>query len=357
VIAMSARRYRVAQWATGHSGVKALRGVIEHPLYDLVGVYVYSDEKAGRDAGDIAGVAPTGVIATRSIEDIIAARPDCVLYMPLSDGSKIEEIAQLLESGANVITIVTDDYAYRHPASLDPADRKLLEEACERGQSSLYATGPSPGFITEQLPLAFLAMMRRLDSLTIYEFADMRTRNSPEMIDMMFGGDPAAMDLQATANTLRDDFGKPFLQLAEAVGLSIDDFTAAGSVAVATHDEQVAVTTIKAGTVAAWHFEITGRRAGKPLMTFHPIWYVSPDLDPPLPVRDSGWKVVIEGDPPFEVDIHFAQGDAYGPVQPGYNAYILVNAIPNIVEATPGIRTTVELPPIIPTFAVATAES
>jgi hypothetical protein len=347
---MNNKRYRVAQWATGHSGVRALRGVIEHPLYDLVGVYVYSDAKVGRDAGELCGAAPTGVIATRNIEDIIAARPDCVLYMPMSEGSNVEEICRLLESGANVVTIVTDSNAYRHPDSLNPAVRKQIENACQRGQTSLYATGPSPGFISENFPLAVLALMRRLDCMTVNEYADMTARNSPEMLAQMFGHDPARMDLSQVAAQLEEHFSPSFRQISEAIGLPIDEFTAIGSVAVATKDVQLAVTSIKAGTVAAWHFEIAGLRNGKPLMKFCPTWYVSADLDPSLNVRDSGWKVVFEGDPPFEIDIHYAQGEDYDTVQPSYTAYILVNAIPNVCAAPPGIRTTVDLPPIIPKF-------
>lgn len=347
---MNEKRYRVAQWATGHSGVRALRAVIQHPLFDLVGVHVYSAEKVGRDAGDICGTAATGVLATRDIEEIVAARPDCVLYMPMSTGSRIEEMARLLESGANVITLVTDHHAYRHPDSLGPEERQLLEGACARGRSSLYATGPSPGFSTENLPLTFLPMMRRLDSVTINEYADMTTRNSPAMIARMFGSEPADVDLTSTANRLARDYGASFRQISEAVGLPIDEVTGTGSVAVAKHDTQLAVATIKAGTVAAHHFAITGLHNGRPLITFQPIWYVATDLDPPVPVRESGWNVVLEGDPPFEVDVYFARGDAYGPVQPGYNAYLLVNAIPDVCDAAPGLRTTVDLPRTIPRF-------
>ena len=43
---------------------------------------VYSDAKAGRDAGELCGLGPTGVIGTKNIDDIIAAKPDCVVYMP-----------------------------------------------------------------------------------------------------------------------------------------------------------------------------------------------------------------------------------------------------------------------------------
>jgi 4-hydroxy-tetrahydrodipicolinate reductase len=81
--ALNDERYRVAQWGTGHSGLPALRALIEHPTFDLVGVRVYSDDKAGRDAGELCGLAPTGIVATKSVDDIIAAKPDCVVYMPV----------------------------------------------------------------------------------------------------------------------------------------------------------------------------------------------------------------------------------------------------------------------------------
>ena len=56
--------YRVIQWATGNVGQLALRGVIEHPELELVGLLVHSPDKAGKDAGELAGAAPVGVKAT-----------------------------------------------------------------------------------------------------------------------------------------------------------------------------------------------------------------------------------------------------------------------------------------------------
>jgi len=53
--------YRVAQWATGNIGSRALRHIIEHPTMELVGVHVYGADKVGKDAGELAGVDPTGV--------------------------------------------------------------------------------------------------------------------------------------------------------------------------------------------------------------------------------------------------------------------------------------------------------
>ena len=73
----SARPYRVVQWATGNIGKRSLRAVIEHPNLSLVGLYVHSEAKAGRDAGELCGIGPVGVKATRNIDEIIALEADC----------------------------------------------------------------------------------------------------------------------------------------------------------------------------------------------------------------------------------------------------------------------------------------
>ncbi|HTH28742.1 MAG TPA: dihydrodipicolinate reductase [Sphingobium sp.] len=343
---MDRKRYRVAQWATGHTGMRSLRGIIQHPDYELAGVYVYSEAKAGCDAGDLCGLATTGIIATRSIDDIIAARPDCVIYMPMSDGARIDDICRLLASGANIVTVMTE---FHHPGSLDPETRGRIEEACRRGGTSLYATGPSPGFSTEIMPLAFSALQRRLDRIKICEFADMATRKSPEMIAKMFGADPAEMDFAAVAERLGRDMGMSLRLLADALGMPLDEVTATGAVAAATRTVTLDTATIPAGSVGAWRFEVTGWREGKAFLMFCPTWYITRDIDQRWDLRDTGWHVVIEGDAPLEIDVRLAT-ENYGSISASYNANICVNAVANVCEAPPGIRTTADLPPIIARF-------
>ena len=116
-------RYKVVQWATGNIGTHSLRAVIAHPNLDLVGVYVYSEDKAGRDAGELCGVAPTGVLATRDVGEILALQPDCVLFM--ADRVDVDVLCQLLEAGVkeDVIRFELFDAThsgidYRYPMSL-----------------------------------------------------------------------------------------------------------------------------------------------------------------------------------------------------------------------------------------------
>ena len=108
---LSSKRYLVAQWATGKVGARCMRGIIGHPNMDLVGLYVHSEAKAGRDAGELCGMEATGVKATRNIDDIIAASPDCVMYM--QEGFDADDVCRLLEAGINVVT-TRGEFFYRN---------------------------------------------------------------------------------------------------------------------------------------------------------------------------------------------------------------------------------------------------
>src|SRR5258705_2145972 len=207
------REYRVAQWATGTIGARALRAVIEHPHMTLAGVYVHGHDKVGRDAGELCGVESTGVTATASVDEIVELVPDCVLYMPSS--LDLDELCRLLMAGINVVTTCG---AFHHPASMDAEVRTRVQTACELGDASVHSTGSSPGFITEALPLVPNSIQRPLNALTIDEYDDLSQRNSPELLfDLMGFGRPAGPFEQFRADYLRSRLGPSLPVVCDAV--------------------------------------------------------------------------------------------------------------------------------------------
>ena len=343
------RRYRVVQWATGNVGSRALRRTIEHPDLELVGVLVHNPAKVGKDAGELAGVAPIGVAAIASLDEVIALKPDCVLYMPhLLDWN---EVCRLLESGANIITTRTE---LQNPRTMDPAVRARVEAACAKGGTSIHGTGSSPGFISEALPIVLASIQRRLDCLTIFEFADNTTRNSPEMLfeQMGFGAKPEAGLNQGILHHMKEAFGGTLSLTAEALGLPLDEIQVSGGLGVARQDVHIAAGLVPKGTVAATRTIVSGLRAGKPVMRFVATWYVSPDVDTSdgedWQFRESGWRVLVEGDCPMDINITFPVApENYAEMTPGLTAHRPVNCIPYVCEARPGIVTTMDLPQVI----------
>src|SRR5215469_7342012 len=215
---------RVVQWATGNIGSCSLRQVIEHPELTLAGVYVTSPAKAGKDAGDLCSLPPTGVIATNDIGEILALDADCVLYMPAV--CDLDQVCAILAAGTNIVTTRGE---FHHPASMPPADRERVEAACAEGGTSIHSTGSSPGFISEALPLVLTSIQRRLDGLTISEFADLSQRDSPEMLFNLMGfGHPAAHFPPERFGYGAYSFGPSMRLIGEAIGRPLDSVTATG---------------------------------------------------------------------------------------------------------------------------------
>lgn len=343
---MPAKTYRVVQWATGRTGIKAMLGVVNHPNMELVGVYVHGEDKAGRDAGDIAGVGPIGVTATNKISDIVALHPDCVLYM--REGYDADEVATLLEAGINIVT-TRNEFFYAE--AMDPALRARVEDACAKGGASLYATGSSPGFVTALLPLALTSMVRRLDCLTIDEFADIPASVGPDMITQVMGFGSPATTTEINPLLLEHTtvgFMQSLKALAAALNLQIDSWENSGEIAAAVEPMTLSDGfVIEPGTMGAQRIITAGLRDGKPVLRFRSNWYCTTKLEPQWELHSDGWRVIVEGDTPIDVRISFPDGDGDRAEQlTGLTAHPVVNSIAYVCEARPGILTPFELPPL-----------
>ncbi|WP_405722192.1 dihydrodipicolinate reductase [Streptomyces sp. NBC_01537] len=339
---------RVVQWATGNIGSRSLRAVVEHPLLTLAGLYVHTPDKAGRDAGELCGLDATGVTATHDIGDILSLGADCVLYMPRA--CDVDEVCRILASGTNIVTTRGE---FHHPPSMDPDVRKRVADACEQGGASIHSTGSSPGFITEAVPLVLASIQRRLDALTIHEFADLSPRDSPGLLfDVMgFGLAPEEFDEQRLAH-VRDSFGPSLSLVAEALSLPVDAIEASGEFATARRRTTIAAGTLEPGTVAAQRMTVAALRGGRPLLRFVATWYCTTDIDPSWDVRDTGWHLSVEGDAPLEIDMRFPVPlERLGSLSPNYTANRAVNAVPSVCAAAPGIVTTLDLPLFTATLA------
>jgi hypothetical protein len=343
---LSARRYRVVQWATGNIGGRALREVIRHPDLELAGVLVFDPDKDGVDAGLLCGEEPVGVLATNDRAAIRAIDADCVLYMPRT--FDLDDVVGLLESGKNIVTTRGEVFGGAH--RLGEEARRRVVDACTRGDSSIYATGSSPGFITDALPLALLSMQRRVESIEIEEFANLSRRDSPHLLfEQMKFGQPVASYDASRSSYLLAEFAPPLALLAEAAGRPVDDWSCTGEVAAACRTTSLVAGELAAGSIGAQRTTIVGKCDGSDVVRFTANWYCTPDVDPAWDFRPTGWRVRVHGDAPFDVELPFPIPlDELGSFTPAYTANRPVNAIPYVCAASAGILSTTDLPPITP---------
>lgn len=334
---MSTKSYRVIQWMTGDVGRAGIRHFAGCPTFDLVSVLVHSKDKVGRDAGEIAGIAPIGVAATDDIEAVVAAEADCVFYTPII--MDVDTVCRLLRSGKNVVTTA----GFFHPTEdfRDAGDK--IREACAEGGTSFHGGGIHPGYAGDVLPLTLARVMSRVDTIHVYEVVDVLADAPLDHIDWMgFGKDKDAFLSEPTILGL----GLPFFaqsmhMIADGLGVTIDDVTAA-QIAVATAVEDIPHEegAIPRGTVAAQRHEWTAWSGGRPLIVFHAIYQTAgPEhLEPEWDWGTTRYRIVIEGDPPTELTMQGVRQPDGTMVHPGYTwtAMAAINAIPDVCDGPPG---------------------
>src|SRR5262245_5162211 len=346
---MPPRQYRVIQWATGSIGQIAIRHFADNPAFDLVGVLVTSDDKRGRDAGELAGIPPIGVAATTDVEEILGLEADAVNYAPLY--ADVEVMARIRRSANNIVTPV----GFVYPKALDPNDVAVLEAACRDGGTSLHGAGVHPGFSGDLLPVTVARLCSRIDKVTVQEVADLAPHPSHVMNfdGLGFGRDPddARANRSPLIHTMETIFRESMLLLADALDVKATKMTTEFDVAVAKRDLVVRSGEIPKGTVAGMRHEWITWSGDTPVIVFRSFWKMDDDLDPNWGYGSVKYSVEIVGVPSMRVE--FEPTSVHPTGDQGYwgrlwTAMNSVNAIPAVVAAEPGIKTHLDLPPIRP---------
>jgi 2,4-diaminopentanoate dehydrogenase len=345
------KTYRVVQWATGRIGESSLRELIRSPEMELVGVYVHSEAKEGRDAGELCGVAPIGITATRDIDKIIALKPDCVVAV--QEGCNVDDVCRFLEAGINIATSRVD---FLEPDRMDPEVRRRTQAACLKGGASIHATGASPGFSSEALPLVAASMSRRMDCMTIDEFADIPASCPDVQVvqGMGFGRQPGGKFDPNLLAHISHGFEQSVNLVAKALNVPVDGFEVLGETANAKERFLLpGGTPIEKGSVAAQRISVSGMRKGKAIIRYRLNWYCTTSVDQDWDLRRSGWRLLIEGETPIDINVTFpVSADRVSSSMAAITAYRVINAVPYVCAAAPGIRTTVDLPHIVPRMAI-----
>ena len=328
---------RLVQWTTGNVGRQSVIAIAKNPGLELVGCYAWSPNKVGRDVGELCGLDSLGVTATDDVDALLALRPDCVVYNPM--WQSIDELVRILAAGANVVTTA----AFINGRRLGP-DRERLVEACERGGSSLFGTGISPGW-AELLSIVLAGICDRIDKVTISEAAYTAGYDSPATeMPAGFGRPIDDPDLQAMTAEGTAVFSEAVAMVADALGVELDDVVCKAEHAKTTTDLDLGSWQIAAGCVAGVAASWQGRVGDRTLVELNVRWKKAPTLEPDWQIED-GYVIEVQGRPTVRTSVQFlpppdfeaetlADFMVLGHIMTAMPA---INAIPAVVAAQPGI--------------------
>ncbi|QNI07619.1 dihydrodipicolinate reductase [Mycobacterium kubicae] len=350
---------RTVVWSTGGVGSIAIEAIRHRPDLELVGVWVHSPDKVGKDAGELAGGDPVGLAATDDAEALIALAPDCVVYAasgPERDAAAIPDYLRLLNAGINVVS--TSSTSLTHPPSYFAADwRAQLDAAALAGGASFYASGIFPGFASDQLALLMTTQSKNIDRITVSEVA---LNDHYPVADVMtdgmgFGRTLDFEPMLKTPGFIEMAWKAPISLIAEGLGVQVEQVHGSLDRELTDRDIEVAFGTIQAGTCGAVRTRAVGVVNGREAIVVEHIIRMARDVAPKWPSSacDATYRVDIEGDP----DIHCvltlgeAEGHEAGRAAMTATAMRVVNAIPYVVAAAPGLLSSLDIPITLPRHA------
>ncbi len=283
---------------------------------------------------------------------MLATDPDCAVYTALADNrlpEALEDYRRILSAGVNVVG--SSAVFLQYPWGVIPEELlKPIEDAAQAGKSSVFVNGIDPGFANDLLPLALAGTCQSIDQIRCMEIINYDTYDSA---DVMFGVmgfgkplDEIPMLLQPGVLSLA--WGSVVRQLAAGLGISLDEVNETYTREPAPEDFDIASGHIPKGSAAALRFEVRGMVDGKAAVVLEHVTRLRNDLCPewPQPAQEGGsYRIEVTGEPTYALDLCLSSpnGD-HNHAGLVATAARVVNAIPAVVAAAPGVRTTLDLP-------------
>jgi 4-hydroxy-tetrahydrodipicolinate reductase len=337
------RRIKIAQFGLGPIGKESLRLAAERADLEVIGAVEIDPALAGRPAAEALGCPlPTAarIHPTFAALTAHAGLPDVLLHTAGSDATRsFAQVMPALEAGVSVASTCEE---LIFPRLLAPERTGEIDALCRRTGARLVGTGVNPGFVMDVLPLCLTGVCREVSAVYVERVVDARTRRQPLQAKIGSGQDPAEFRARFAAGTAgHAGFRQSVALLAHGLGWRLDEIRETCEPVVAESRVVTAHFDVAPGRTLGLHQRCVGLAGGETRIRLDLQMY----LGAPLP-HDA---IVIQGRP--GLNVHLQGGVA------GDDATVaaLLNVIPSLLAAAPGVRLLTELPLTVCRNAGATA--
>jgi 2,4-diaminopentanoate dehydrogenase len=317
---------KVIHVGLGPIGAAIARQVASRKGLTIVGAVDIDPTKVGQDLGDVCGLGrKLRVKVTDDIARTIkTTKPDVAVLCTSSSLKKaMPEFEAVLRLAIPIVS-TTEELAY--PVKGNAAAAKRIDALAKRARVAVLGTGVNPGFVMDALPIALTAVCESVTAIEVDRVQDARIRRLP--FQKKIG---AGLTVDEFMERVRDGsvrhvgLAESITMIADAVGWKLDKVTDEIQPKVAVHAISSEFFSVPAGLVCGLVQDGVGFRKGKPLIKLHMEAY--------LGAPESYDAVRITGNPPLSLKV---SGGVHGDVA---TASIVVNSIPKVIQAAPGLRT------------------
>ena len=314
----------VAQYGIGPIGAEIARLLLTKPWVKIVSAVDIDPNKIGKDLGEVIGLGrEVGVKITAELQ----GKPDVVCH---STGSRLRDVAgqlkALLERGCHVVS-TCEELSF----PLDAAIREELQQVARANNVTLLGTGVNPGFVMDKLPLTITSVCQEVTSVEIIRIQNASTRREPLQRKVGAGMTTDEFRAAVDAGKIKHmGLRESLMLVGNGLGVEFDSVTDEVIEPIVA-DREIVTQYLKVapGEVAGVHQTIYGK--GKINVSLELRMYVGAEAV-------AADKVIVKGVPNVEMTIKDGvHGDRA-------TAAMVVNSIPRVIVARPGVLTMDDIP-------------
>ena len=325
------KKIRVVQYGVGPIGAAIVRLMRTKQAIEVVGAIDKDPAKAGQDLGTVVGAedAPWGIIVASEAAGLLGDGVDLVTH---STSSSLRDVAgQLLEAVQAGCCLISTCEELAYPYRKYPDISARLDAEAKEWGVALVGTGVNPGFVMDKLLLTVAAAAQRVDHAKAVRIVDASHRRGPLQKKIGAGMSVEEFRAQVSAGVIKHH-GLPesVAMVADGLGYTIDDIIEKIEPVVAKERVETKFLTVEAGQVSGVHQIARGISGGKDRIYMELKMYVGAGA--------SSDTIELTGDPNLTVSV---PGGTHGDIA---TAAVVVNAIPTLLDASAGLRTSRDLP-------------
>jgi hypothetical protein len=323
---------RVLHYGLGPIGVCIARLVASRSGLVPVGAVDIDPAKVGHDLGDLLGQdKPMGVLVQPNLQTAIEGqKPDVVVH---ATGSHLPSVLpQFLELAKASLRVVSTCEELSYPWFHHPGEARAIDKAAKKAETAMLSTGINPGFIMDTLPIMLSGVCPSVTAVRVRRVVDLSQRRMQLQQKVGVGLTTAEFAARKAAGKL-GHVGLPetTAMIAAGLGWRLQQVDQTLEPVLAAEPLASALGTVDAGQVQGQHQIARGFVGGRECITL--------ELKMTLQAPDAGDFVELEGPEAVSSAVHGVQGDTA-------TAAIIVNAIPHVLAAAPGLRTMLDVPPL-----------
>jgi len=326
-----ARELRVVHCGLGPIGQGVIRRVLETPGLRVAGAADIAPELLGRDLGDVLGLPRKLRIKVEpELRRMVRkARADVAILSTSSSVSAVREQLETLIQARLPVVSTCEELAF--PAPRNRTLFRRLDLLARKKKVSVLSTGVNPGFVMDSLALVHTAPCARVERVAVTRVVDAATRRLALQRKVGAGLTLSQFRHAQTEGAVGHvGLRESVHMIAAGLGWSLDRIEETLEPAVAPRDLDTEYIRVPAGAVAGIKQYARAYRNGDIAISLDLQMYVGAEAP-----RDH---VVITGEPPVDMTI---TGGVAGDLA---TAAIVVNCIPKVLAAAPGLLTMRDLP-------------